>query len=235
MKTFTHKIAPSLLSANFSRLDEEIESITNAGADILHLDIMDGHFVPNLTFGTPIINAISKISKLPLDAHLMVTNPDVYIEPFAELGVSYFSFHIETVLHSHRLIQKIKQRGMKVGIALNPGTSVSLITDILPDVDFVLVMSVNPGFSGQKYIENCLNKIVYLNDFRVKHGLSFEIEIDGGVCEDNIVSIIEAGADIVVAGSYVFGSSDYKCAIESLNVVAISNHLICSGDFQSPK
>ena len=222
MKIFTHKIAPSLLSADFGRLEEEIESITNAGADILHLDIMDGHFVPNLTFGVPVINAISKVSELPLDAHLMVTNPEVYIEPFAELGVTYFSFHVETVLHTHRLIQKIQQKGMKAGIALNPGTSVHSIFELIPDVDFVLIMCVNPGFSGQKFIETSLVKISYLNELREEYGLSFEIEVDGGVCDENIVSIVEAGADIVVAGSYVFGSSDYQCAIESLNVGAIS-------------
>ena len=216
MKTIKHKIAPSLLSADFSRLNEEIENVTKAGADILHLDIMDGHFVPNLTFGIPVVNAISKVSKLPLDAHLMVTNPDVYIEPLAKMGVEYFSFHIETVQHSHRMIQKIKQYKMKAGIALNPGTSVCSIMDLLPDIDFILVMSVNPGFSGQEFIESSLKKIIYLDKHRKENNLHYEIEIDGGVCENNIKTIVEAGTDIVVAGSYVFSSGDYSKTILSL-------------------
>ena len=210
------KIAPSLLSADFGILNQEINDITKAGADILHLDIMDGHFVPNLTFGLPIIKSITSIANIPLDAHLMVTNPDHYIMPFAEIGINYFSFHIETVNHSHRLIEKIQTHKMKAGIALNPGTPVTMIVDLLPYLDFVLIMSVNPGFSGQKYLDFCVNKIKFLHDFRMQHKLSYELEIDGGVNSENIKEIRDSGTDIVVAGSYLFSQKDYKKAIVSL-------------------
>jgi ribulose-phosphate 3-epimerase len=211
-----YKIAPSLLSADMGRFAEEISAVTSAGADILHLDIMDGHFVPNLTFGVPIIRAISKVSTIPLDAHFMVSNPDFYIEPCADMGITYFSFHIEAVHHSHRMIQKIKKHSMKAGIALNPGTPVSSIIDLLTEVDFVLIMSVNPGFGGQKFIDFCLDKIKYLNKYRTENKLNFEIEIDGGVSSENIQSIVSAGTDIIVAGSFVFEHTDYAKAISAL-------------------
>ena len=213
-----HKIAPSLLSADFGRLAEEIHKVTDAGANILHLDIMDGHFVPNLTYGLPVVKAISQIAKIPLDAHLMVTNPDFYIEPFADLGVNYFSFHIEAVQHAHRIVEKIKSSGMKAGIALNPATHIINIEYLLADIDFVLIMSVNPGFSGQKFIEFCLPKVELLKNMKDEKKLNFEIELDGGVNAQNIASIVSSGVDIAVAGASVFSSSDYSEAIRNLKV-----------------
>ena len=210
------KIAPSILSSNFCKLESEILAIYEAGADLIHLDIMDGHFVPNLTFGLPVVESIKKVSKLPLDAHLMVMNPDDYIESFARLGVKYFSFHTEAVHHHHRTIQKIKSTGMKAGIAINPGTPISSIFDLLTELDFVLIMSVNPGFSGQKFIDFCIKKVQALNDIRAEKDLKFEIEIDGGIDAETIKPVISAGIDIVVSGAYIFQNKDYKAAIENL-------------------
>jgi len=205
-------IAPSLLSADLGRLAYEIAALESAGADILHLDVMDGHYVPNLSFGFPLVSAVRKLTKLPLDVHLMVTNPELHVPVLGEIGVQMISFHQEAVFHSHRLIQQIKQNGVKAGLALNPATPVSSLESILGELDFVLVMSVNPGYSAQAFIPSSLEKIARLNGLKP----GFQIEVDGGVADTNSARLIEAGADILVSASYIFGSKSYSNAIKAL-------------------
>ncbi len=202
------QIAPSLLSADFSDLRNELKNLSDASADILHLDVMDGHFVPNLTFGAPVVKMLRPHSNLLFDVHLMVTNPENYIEPFADAGADMLSFHYEVAPHADRLVQSIKAKNMAAGIVLNPGTPVEVLYDILPSLDFVLLMSVNPGFGGQKYIPYVTDKIKRLSAIIKERDLDVKIEVDGGVTESNCATIREAGADILVAGSAVFRSND---------------------------
>lgn len=212
------QIAASVLSADFSRLKEEIDALDSA--DILHLDLMDGHYVPNLSFGYPIVSTVHRISDKPLDAHLMVTNPQDYVDALAELGVGWISFHQETVFHSHRLVQKIKSLGVKAGIALNPATPVSTLQDILPELDFVLVMSVNPGYSAQKFIPGAIAKIRKLSSLKLDYP-QLKIEVDGGVNDSNCKDLISAGADILVSASYIFSSANYSNSINKLRGIDV--------------
>ena len=210
------KIAPSLLSADFVRLEEEINNIQKAGADILHLDVMDGHFVPNLTFGLPIIKQIKDIAQIPVDVHLMVSNPNVYLETLGKWKIDYVSFHQEAEHHIHRQLKVLQKQGVKAGIALNPATPVETIFPVIADLDFVLIMSVNPGFGGQSFIPLVYEKIEKLRKLADQVNPELEIEVDGGVNNINAPKLISKGTDILVAGSFVFGSDDYKKQIQSL-------------------
>ena len=208
------RVAPSLLSAQFARLGDEVKSVVDAGADWIHVDVMDGHFVPNLTFGPLIVEAIRPLTKLPLDCHLMVSEPEKWVTPFAKAGANIITVHAEATPHLDRLLHKIREEGCKAGVSLNPGSPLSLIEEVLDIVDLVLIMSVNPGFGGQKFIDSSVKKIEQLVQKRADR--SFLIEIDGGVSEKNISKLGKAGVDVFVAGSAVFGSSDRKKAIEQL-------------------
>ena len=210
------KIAPSILSADFSNLEDQIKEVENGGADIIHCDIMDGKFVPNITFGPVVVKAVRRITKLPIDVHLMIKDPDNFIEDFVEAGADYISVHQEEVIHLHRTIAKIKELGVKAGVVVNPATPINTLSDILEYVDLVLVMSVNPGFGGQKFIESSLSKIEELKKIREDKNLDFEIEIDGGVTSANIEKISNAGCDIFVAGSSVFGEDNISGASAKL-------------------
>jgi len=202
-------IAPSILSADFSRLGEEVKAVAAAGADIIHFDVMDGHFVPNITVGPLVLEAVRKITPLPIDAHLMIDNPDLYVADFVKAGANYVSVHVEASRHLHRSVQLIRSLGAKAGIALNPHTPVASMGYILDEVDFILVMTVNPGFGGQKFIPAAFKKVAELDQMRREHGLSFQIEIDGGIKIDNIAEVSQAGVDIFVAGSAIFQSKNY--------------------------
>jgi ribulose-phosphate 3-epimerase len=211
------KVAPSILSADFSRLGDEIRAVEAAGADIIHVDVMDGHFVPNITIGPMIVRAARKVTTLPLDVHLMITNPEMYIADFANAGADYITVHVEIAYHLNRLVQSIKEhKGIKAAVSLNPATPLSSLDYILEDLDMVLIMSVNPGFGGQTFIPSALDKIRTLRKLIDERRLNTRIEVDGGVKPDNAAEIIKAGADILVAGSAIFGMKDYAVAIRGI-------------------
>ncbi|MDX4067584.1 ribulose-phosphate 3-epimerase [Aliarcobacter skirrowii] len=211
-------VAPSILSADFGNLEKEIKAICEAGCDLVHVDVMDGHFVPNLTIGPVVVEPVSKVSSKPLDIHLMVENNNFFVDLFAPLKPKYLSFHIESEKHPHRLIQKIRSLGISPAITLNPHTKVEDIEYLLQDLDMVLLMSVNPGFGGQKFIPTILEKAKTLKELINKRNPNCLIEVDGGVSDKNIKELKDAGVDIVVAGSFIFGSDDYKKAINSLKI-----------------
>ena len=213
MKTL---VSPSLLAADFLNLKDEIEMINNSQADWLHMDIMDGVFVPNISFGFPVLEAVSKVCKKPLDVHFMIVHPEQYIEQTAKLGAMMMNVHYETCTHLHRTIQQIHAAGMKAGVTLNPSTPVSMLEDIIYDVDMVLLMSVNPGFGGQKFIENTIRKVKRLRKMIDDAGTHTLIEIDGGVQYETAPRLVKAGADVLVSGSYVFKSADPHATIEAL-------------------
>ncbi|MCG8783683.1 ribulose-phosphate 3-epimerase [Tenacibaculum finnmarkense] len=209
-------IAPSVLAADFANLQRDIEMINNSDADWFHIDIMDGVFVPNISFGMPVLKAITKHAKKTIDVHLMIVNPDQYIQTFADLGANILTVHYEACPHLHRTIQAIKAAGMKAGVALNPHTPISVLEDVIQDLDMVCIMSVNPGFGGQSFIENTYKKVSQLKHLIEFSNSECKIEIDGGVTDKNANQLIEAGADVLVAGSYVFKSEKPTETIENL-------------------
>lgn len=211
-------VAPSILSADFGKLNDEIKAICDGGCDLIHVDVMDGHFVPNMTIGPVVVSSVAKIATKPLDIHLMVENNSFFVDLFAPLQPEYITFHIEEEKHPHRLIQKIRSLGIKPGLVLNPHTRPETIEYLLEDVDMVLLMSVNPGFGGQKFIPSVIEKAKILKELIQKRNPNCLIEVDGGVNNENVTLLKDAGVDVVVAGSYVFGNQSYAKAIESLKV-----------------
>lgn len=213
------KVSPSLLSADFAALGKDIEMINQSEADYLHLDIMDGVFVPNISFGFPVIESIKDLCKKPLDVHLMIVEPGKFVSRFAKAGASIINVHYETCPHLHRTIQSIKNEGVKAAVTLNPHTPVCLLQDIVRDVDMVLLMSVNPGFGGQKFIEGCLDKVSELKELILRKNSQAEIEVDGGVNLETGKALVERGADVLVAGNYVFKAPDPRAAIAALKTL----------------
>ncbi len=214
------QIAPSILSADFSRLGEEIGAVDRAGCDVIHIDVMDGHFVPNITIGPLVVQAARAVTRKDLDVHLMITDADSYVDAFASAGADWITVHVEACTHLHRTVSRIKELGKKAGVVLNPATSLATLDYVLEEVDLVMLMSVNPGFGGQSFITSTLAKIRQLRQRIDAMKLSVDIEVDGGVSEKNISEVAEAGANIFVAGSAIYGSNDYEQTIASLKRLA---------------
>jgi len=215
------EIAPSILSADFTRLGEEIAAVTRGGATVLHVDVMDGHFVPNITVGLPVVKSIRRATELPIDAHLMITEPGIYAEQFVEAGAAMVSVHVEIDPHLHRTLMCIKQKGALAGVAINPATPLVALEEALPFADYILVMSVNPGFGGQKFIQASLDKVRRLRRMIDERGLKTRIEIDGGIDRHNIAEVAAAGAEMIVSGSAVFNESDPAQAVRNLREAAM--------------
>jgi ribulose-phosphate 3-epimerase len=217
----TIEIAPSILSANFACLGDQIQAVERGGAGLLHVDVMDGHFVPNITVGLPVVKSLAKFTRLPIDAHLMISEPGIYAAQFVEAGAQMVSVHVEADPHLHRTAMSIKAAGAQAGVVLNPSTPVGAVEEALQFVDYVLVMSVNPGFGGQKFIPQALDKVTRLRQMIVERQLNVRIEIDGGVDRSNIEAVVAAGAEIIVAGSAIFGKPDAEAAVKELREATV--------------
>lgn len=213
------QLAPSILAADFANLQKEVEMLNSSVADYIHVDVMDGSFVPNISFGIPVTEAIHRHAKKPLDVHLMIVNPELYLEAFVKAGAAILTVHVEACTHLHRTLQEIKRLGVRAGVALNPHTPIESLSEVLEEVDLVCVMSVNPGFGGQKFIEHSYAKVANLKEMIIKKGSSTQIEVDGGVTDQNARRLVEAGADILVAGSFVFNAPDPIATIASLKAI----------------
>ncbi len=209
-------IAPSLLSADFGKLAEEVSAVEEAGADLLHLDVMDGRFVPNITIGPPVVAAVKRNAKLPLDVHLMIVEPEKYLEAFADAGADVITIHAEATPHLQRAMARVRELGKKAGVSLNPSTSLSTIEWVLTDIDMVLLMTVNPGFGGQTFLPSMIGKIELLRAQLTRAGLPVDIEVDGGIKADNVADVVKAGANVIVSGSGIFGTKDYGRTISEM-------------------
>jgi ribulose-phosphate 3-epimerase len=214
------EVAPSILAANFAVLGEAVRAVEDAGAHMLHVDVMDGHFVPNISIGVPVVESLRKATRLALDVHLMIENPEEYISAFAEAGADWITVHEEATAHLHRAVQAIKEHGCKPGVAINPATPVSLLSEILPDVDHVLVMTVNPGFGGQTFLPGAVEKIAQLSRAKSGYTRQFRIEVDGGIGPDTVPTVVRAGAEILVAGTSIFHTADPAAAVRELQRLA---------------
>jgi ribulose-phosphate 3-epimerase len=218
--TYPVEIAPSILAADFASLEDGIRAVERGGANLLHVDVMDGHFVPNISIGVPVVESLRKATRLPLDVHLMIENPERYIQPFSEAGADLISVHQEATFHLNRVLTMIREHGCRPGAVINPATPVSALSEVLDSVDYVLVMSVNPGFGGQKFIPGALEKIRRLKEIRERYNYSFRIEVDGGLGPENVVDVVRAGAEILVAGTSIFHTPDPAEAVRAMKQLA---------------